>query len=68
MTWIGLPNCVYIKPLSDTEVYVISPLGMVGYRLVKHSTETSDVQLIGEYVDPHTAMYAAQKAEAQRVG
>ena len=65
MTWIGLPMGVYIKPLSDTAVYVISPQGMVGYKLVKHYTTTLDAELIGTYTDPHNAMVAAQKREKE---
>lgn len=67
MTWVGLPNCTYIKPLSDTAFYAITPNDDVSYKLTKHFTTTSVSVLIGTYPDPHTAMYAAQK-EVQHVG
>ncbi len=63
MTWIGIPGGIYIKPLSDTAFYVIRPDGMVNFILVKHTTGSSDADVIGTYPDPHTAMYAAQKKE-----
>lgn len=64
MTWIGIPGGIYIKPLSDTAFYVIRPDGTVNFILVKHTTTSSDADVIGTYPDPHTAMRAAQKVEA----
>lgn len=65
MTWIGLQGGVYIKPLSGTEVYVISP-DYVEYKLVKHSTESIDAETLGRFSDPHSAMVAALALESSR--
>lgn len=68
MTWIGLATGIYIKPINDTAFYAIMPNDDVSYKLTRHCTTMCDATLIGTYPDPHTAMYAAQKEEKQRVG
>lgn len=63
MTWISLPGGLYVKPLSGESMYVIHPYNGVQYQLTKRYTTTREVDLIGYYTDPHTAMYAAQRLE-----